>query len=483
MKPWLPLLSSFAIFNVASASAESPAAKAAATLPNVLFIFADDLGWSDVGYNGSRYYETPRIDQLAKEGMTFSNAYVAAPNCAPSRAALMFGQYAPRTGCYTVGGEEGGGPENAALRTVTSAQSVKLIPPEKICLARPLSQAGISTAIFGKWHLGEYREYLPTERGFQHGFIIPNPHKQGDFGPWETRPAVKTLEGTYQSDFLADEALKFIEHRDREKPFFVYLPFFNSIHATHEGTQVPPDEALKAKYETKPPHGDDKDPNLAAKIERMDQIIGRMMDRLDALKLRESTLVIFYSDNGGPGGYRQMGSPSTRSYTDNAPLRGGKSTLYEGGIRVPLIMRWPGVTAPGSVCDTPVTGVDFYPTLLELQGGKPPANYPLDGVSLVPLLKGQPIAERPLFWHFPVYYGNKQKNGVWVNTPCSAIREGEWKLIEFFEDHHLELFHLTTDLSETKNLATTDPERAKAMHQRLQQWQRETGAFIPKPKP
>lgn len=168
MRPILALLllSSFGISNVASALAESPAAKAAATLPNVVVILTDDLGWSDVGYNGSRYYETPRIDQLAKEGMTFSNAYFAAPNCAPSRAALMFGQYAPRTGCYTVGGEEGGGPENAALRTVTSAQSVKLIRPEKICLARPLSEAGISTAIFGKWHLGEYREYLPTERGF-----------------------------------------------------------------------------------------------------------------------------------------------------------------------------------------------------------------------------------------------------------------------------------------------------------------------------
>lgn len=453
-----------------------------AAQPNVLFIFADDLGWSDVGFNGSRYYETPRIDQLAKEGMTFPNAYVAAPNCAPSRAALMFGQYAPRTGCYTVGGEEGGGAENAAHRLVTSAQSVKLISTGKICVAKPLSEAGITTAIFGKWHLGEYREYLPTERGFQHGFIIPNPHKQGDFGPWETRPQVKSPEGVYQSDFLANEALRFIESH-REKPFFVYLPFFNSIHATHEGTQVSPDDALTKKYTKKTPHGDDKDPALAAKIERMDQIVGRLMDRLDALKLRESTLVIFYSDNGGPGGYRQMGSPGTRSYTDNAPLRGGKSTLYEGGTRVPLIIRWHGVTAPGSVCQTAVTGVDFYPTLLEVCGAKAPANYPLDGVSLVPLLKSGEIPARDLFWHFPVYYGNKQKNGVWVNTPCSAIRSGDWKLIEFFEDHHLELYHLREDLSEARNLATTEPERAKALHAKLQHWQQNTKAFIPERKP
>jgi len=458
------------------------AANAAKTArPNALFIFADDLGWSDVGFNGSRYYETPRIDRLAAEGMRFTDSYVAAPNCAPSRATLMFGQYPPRTGCYTVGGEEGGGEANAELRTVTSPKSIKTIPVEKICVARPLSDAGYNTAVFGKWHLGDYREFLPTERGFQHGFVIPNPHRLDDFGPFETRPTVENAKGVYQSDFLANEALKFIE-ANREKPFFVYLSFFNSVHATHEGSHIAPDVALKAKYATKPPVGGDKDPAFAAKVERLDQIVGRVLDKLDDLQLAKNTLVIFYSDNGGVGGYRAMGDKGTRSYTDNAPLRGGKSTLYEGGIRVPLAMRWPGVIRPGSVCATPVTSVDFYPTFLELCGANVDVTYPLDGISLVPLLKGEELKDpnRAIFWHFPVYYGNKKKNGVWVNTPCSAIRAGDFKLIEFFEDNHLELYNLRHDIGEMKNLASLNPDRARQLHEKLKQWQADTRAFIPK---
>lgn len=456
----------------------------AAERPNILFIFADDLGWSDVGFNGSRYYETPRIDRLAAEGMRFTDSYVAAPNCSPSRATLMFGQYPPRTGCYTVGGEEGGGEVNAELRRVTSPKSVKTIPVEKVCVARPLTSAGYSTAVFGKWHLGDYREFLPTERGFQQGFIIPNPHRQEDFGPFETRPPVENAKGVYQSDFLADAALKFIA-ANREKPFFVYLSFFNSVHATHEGSHIPPDEQVRARYAAKPPVGDDKDPAFAAKVERLDQVVGRVLDQIEALKLAQNTLVVFYSDNGGVGGYRAMGDHGTRSYTDNAPLRGGKSTLYEGGIRVPLAMRWPGVIRPGSVCETPVTSVDFYPTFLELCGAKADPAYTLDGVSLMPLLKGEPLNDpgRAIFWHFPVYYGNKQKNGVWVNTPCSAIRADDFKLIEFFEDNRLELYNLREDIGETKNLASSDHERATAMHRKLQQWQADTRAFIPHRNP
>lgn len=493
----------------------------AASRPNILLIFVDDLGWSDVGFNGSRYYETPRLDRLAAESLRFTDAYVAAPNCAPSRATLMFGQYPPRTGCYTVGNPENVGGFEEGLTRVTLPANRRQIPLDKICVAQPLAQAGYATAIFGKWHLGDSGDYVPTQRGFTDGFILPHEHLQDDFGPFTTLPSRPSEKGVHQSDFLVAEALKFIEEK-KAQPFFVYLSFYASVHATNQGRQISPDPSLTSKYSGKPRSGDDKDPAYAAKIEHMDRLVGRLLDRLDELKLAENTLVIFYSDNGGPGNYATMGSPTTRSFTDNSPLRGGKSTLYEGGIRVPLLIRWPGVTRPGSFCTTPVTSVDFYPTFLELAGATAPKGYPLDGQSLLPLLEHGPRATaldadtperllwspyppekahppksalqltassdllseaRPIFWHFPVYYGDRVKNAAWVNSPNSAVRLGRFKLIEFFEDHHLELYDLRADLGETTNLAERHPEITAQLHALLQTWQKTTGAFLPEPKP
>lgn len=492
----------------------------AATRPNILLIFIDNLSWSDVGFNGSRYYETPRLDRFAAESLRFTDAYVAAPNCAPSRATLMFGQYPSRTGCYTVGNPENVGGFDEGLTKVTLPTNRKQIPLDKICVAQPLANAGYATAIFGKWHLGDSGNYIPTKRGFTDGFILPLEHLQDDYGPFTTVPQRPSEKGIHQSDFLVGEALKFMEEK-RSQPFLVYLSFYASVHATNKGTQTSPDPSLTSKYYGKPRSGDDKDPAYAAKVEHMDQQVGRILDRLKELQLDSNTIVIFYSDNGGPGNYAALGSPSTRAFTDNLPLRGGKSTLYEGGVRVPLLVRWPGVTQPGTFCTTPVTSVDFYPTFLDIAQAAPPAGYPLDGRSLVPLLDNRPrptgtsadtgerllwspypapksappkseatleisddilSGARPIFWHFPIYYGNRVKDPAWVNVPNSAVRLGRFKLIEFFEDHRLELYDLRLDLGETTNLAAKYPEVTAQLHTLLQNWQKATNAFIPEPR-
>lgn len=488
--------------------------------PNILLIYADDLGWSDVGFHGSRYYETPRIDHFAAESLRFTDAYASAPLCSPSRASLMFGQYPPRTGCYSVGRPHTTPGVAEGLALLTPAENNPRIPLDKICFAQPLADAGYATAFFGKWHLGDSGDFLPFNRGFTHGFILPDVHLQDDFGPFTTIPPRPSPIGIPQSDFLVQEALSFMEeHRDR--PFFVEISFYVSVHASNKGTHTSPDPALTAKYFGKPPAGDDKDPAFAAKVGHMDRLVGHLLDRLDALGLAENTVVIFYSDNGGVGGYHQLGSPLTRSYTDNAPLRAGKATLYEGGIRVPLIIRWPGVTPVGGVCSIPVTGVDFYPTFLDLARAPAPRDYPLDGVSLLPIIHDTPRPQahgheslgralwtpypvkpaldqsppqlpvsqdllsgaRPIFWHFPVYYGNRLKNPSWVNTPNSAIRLGRFKLIEFFEEPRTELYDLVADLGEQSDISKTHPEITAQLHALLQHWQRSSGAFIPKPAP
>lgn len=501
---------------VAGSSPVLPAAP-----PNIVLILADDLGWSDVGFNGSRYYETPHLDRLAASGMRFSDAYVAAPNCAPSRASLLTGRYPPGTGCYTVGRPDNmpGVAEGMARLTLPKNQGSLAL--DQVIVAQPLQAVGYKTAYFGKWHVGDSGDYVATRRGFSHGFILPNVHLQDDFGPFTTIPSVPSPIGAYQGDYLAEAALDFVA-TNRGGPFFVFLSFYNLVHATNKGTHTSPDPALTGKYYGKPPAGDDKDPVYAAKVEHLDRVVGRILARLDELGLSSNTLVIFYSDNGGPGNYAALGSPGTRSFTDNRPLRGGKSTLYEGGIRVPLVMRWPGRISAGSVCTVPVTGVDFFPTFLELAGIAPAESLTLDGVSLLPLMEGRPLpagsshesggrmlwsayderkperrkgatevgldaggnllgGTRPIFWHFPVYYGDRLQNPAWVNTPNSAVRLGRFKLIEFFEDGHLELYDLRRDLSESENLAERHPAITAQLHALLQQWQRTSGAFIPQP--
>lgn len=456
---------------------------AKAEKPNIVLVLADDLGWTDVGCYGSKYYETPNLDRLAKQGMRFTDAYVAAPQCSPARATLIFGQYPPGTGCYAVGATDGWGEGNDVHRKVTTPQdSSKLIPTNKVSIAQALKKNGYKTAIFGKWHLGDYDEYNPMSRGFDDGFIIPKPHIQPPYGPFITRPETESPYGIYQTDFLTDEAIKFVK-KNKSQPFFLYLSYFSSVHATMKGSVLPPaGYDYTQKYRLKQPDGKDCIPEFAAKVERCDYNVGKLMDRIDQLGISENTLFIFYSDNGGVGGYAELGDDHIRSYTSNLPLKGGKSQLHEGGIRVPLIVRWPGRIKKGSVSQIPVTSVDFYPTFLDVCNGAGMKNYSLEGVSILPIFEGRQTSDlksRSIFWHFPIYYGDKNRSGVWVNSPVSAIRKGDFKLLEYFEDGHLELYNVRQDIGEKVNLVDVLTELRDSMYNELKSWQKKTNAFIP----
>lgn len=437
-------------------------AAAAERKPNIIYILADDLGYTDLGATGSRYYETPNLDRLASQGLRF-NRYYHCQNCQPTRAALMSGQYGSRTGVYTVGSEDRFSWWKRSLRPVPN---VTQLPLDRSTVAQSLRQTGFATAMFGKWHLGEQGEYHPARRGFAEAIVSMGKHF--DFS---TNPKTEIPVGMYLADFLTDKAVDFIR-RKKDMPFFLYLPHFG-VHAPH---QAKPE--LIAKFKSKSPVGGHHDPTYAAMISSVDDSVGRILAVLDELKLSENTILIFASDNGGVGGYVREGLKKAGDVTDNAPLRSGKGSLYEGGIRVPFFVRWPGVTPPGAVCETPATHVDIYPTFLEVSGGSKP-NQPLDGESLVPLFR-DPAAKLKrdvVFAHFPGYLGAGQN--TWRTTPVGVAISGEWKLLEFYEDHRLELYKLSDDVGESKNLAEIFPEKANELLVKLRAWRKETGAKMP----
>ncbi len=448
---------------------------APAARPNIIFIVADDLGWADLSSYGSQYYETPNIDSLAAAGMKFTSAY-ACPNCAPTRAALMSGQYAPRTGIYTVGSGARGLEKFRKMIPVPNRTELAL---SVVTVAEVLHAAGYRTASMGKWHLGGGK-YLPTNQGFDiniGGNERGAPGRGGYFSPYNNPNLIDGPPGEYLTDRLTEEAVRFIK-ANRDRPFFLYLPHY----AVHTPLSAKPD--LVAKWKRKPPVGGQSNPVYAAMIDSLDQGVGRILQTLDEVGLADRTVVIFYSDNGGVGGYHRAGVEANE-ITDNAPLRGGKGMLYEGGIRVPLIVRYPGVTKPGSVSDVPVINVDFYPTLAEIAGAKLDPDQVLDGTSFLPVLAsgGRARAARPpLYWHFPGYLQGKADVGAWRTTPAGAIRMGDYKLIEFFETGTIELYNLRADISEQNNLATKMPDKARELHERLVAWRKATHAPMPKKK-
>ena len=431
--------------------------------PNIIFILADDLGYTDLGCQGSRYYETPHIDRLAAQGLRFTDGHSAGPNCQPSRAALLSGQHGPRTGVYTVGSIDRFKWQSRPLRPV---DNVEELPLGKVLLPQALRSAGYATAMFGKWHLGQNGDHHPGRRGFDEAIVSMGKHV--DF---VTHPPVDVPKDAYLADFLTDKAVDFIR-RHKERPFFLYLPHFG-VHSPFQAKKE-----LLARFEAKEAAGGHRNPVYAAMIASVDESVGRVLALLDELRLADNTLVIFSSDNGGVGGYVREGLKKGGDVTDNAPLRSGKGSLYEGGIRVPWIFRWTGRITPGT-CATPITGVDLYPTLLEVTGAGRPAETTLDGVSLAPLLTGGTIDREALYWHFPGYLGAGEN--TWRTTPVGAIRSGPWKLLEYFEDGRLELYNLADDLSETRNLAAQHPDRAKELHARLQAWRKEVRAPMPTP--
>lgn len=432
--------------------------------PNIVFILADDLGWTDLAVQGSKYYETPNIDRLAAQGMRFTHGYTCGPNCQPTRAALMSGQYGPRTGVYTVGGTDR---FDTTARPLVPVENVTKLAPEKVTVAESLKKAGYATAMFGKWHLGEDPEHHPHAQGFDEAIV-----SMGQHFDFKTNPKTEYAQGTYLADFLTDRALDFLQ-RHREKPFFLYLPHF-AVHSPH---QAKADKI--AHFKPKPEAGGHHDPTYAAMISSVDDSVGRVLAKLDELKLAEKTLVIFASDNGGVGGYRAAGIPKAGDITDNAPLRGGKGMLYEGGVRVPFIFRWPGRIKPGTLSDEPIISVDLHPTLLALSGAPAPEGQPLDGLNLLPLLYGETKTLRrdALYWHFPGYLGAGA--GAWRTTPAGAVRVGDYKLLEFFEDGRLELYNVREDVGQKHDLAKEKPDMVRDLHAKLLAWREAVKAPMP----
>ena len=428
--------------------------------PNIVLIFMDDLGWKDVGYMGSEYYETPNIDRLAGQGMVFTDAYTNAPNCAPTRACLMSGQYGPRHGIYTVGSSKRGKSKDRKLIPI---ENTTQLPGDTVTIAEDLKRAGYATAMLGKWHLGG--DPGPEGQGFD---VVATRNEAGFRKYWRDKKNGSGRE--YLTDWLTDKAIDFMDENS-DRPFFLYL----SHHAVHKPLRAK--QELIEKYKEKPGSHGQNNPTYAAMIESSDQSVGRVLDKLDEMGVADNTFVMFYSDNGGYGGYQKWGIKKDE-ITSQAPLRGGKGMLYEGGIRVPMAVRWPGVVEPGSTCDTPVTSIDLFPTFQDVAGLQKRPDHVLDGESMVPLLDQIGGLERDaIFWHSPVYL--QANKGTFRTRPGGAIRMGEYKLHEYFEDGHLELYNLADDIGERHNLVDEMPQKTRELHRRMKQWRRSVDAPVP----
>ena len=430
--------------------------------PNILLILLDDLGWTDLHCQGNERLSTPNIDRLASEGMRFTDAYAAAPVCSPTRAAILTGQAPARLRITNHISGRDFVPDGA---TLLPAEMRRHLPLEHETIAEHLRAAGYATGFFGKWHVAGVPgrqgkgqlEFYPEQQGFDvnvGGCAAGGPPTY--FDPYRIHNLPPRREGEYLPDRLADETIAFMRaHRDR--PFFAALWNY-TVHWPMEAPQE-----LIAKYEKRLGPGL-KDARYGAMIEAMDAALGRILAEIDALRLRERTLVIFTSDNG-----------ALLSVADLRPLRLGKGYLYEGGIRVPLIVRWPGVVRPGSVCSTPVVSTDLFPTMLAAAGRAPAKNTPQDGESMVPLLRETGGLKRDtLYFHYPNYAWHRS------NRLGGAIREGNYKLIEWFDDDSVELYDLEADLSETRDLAGRMPDRATALRDKLRAWRTRVGAAMPR---
>ncbi|SKB01101.1 Arylsulfatase A [Prosthecobacter debontii] len=452
-------------------------ALAADSRPNIVFFLVDDLGQRDIGCYGSTFYETPNVDRLAKEGARFTDAYAACPVCSPTRAAVQTGRWPQRTGIT----DYIGAPMKPGLWT----RNTKLLPAsysdrlahEEVTMAEMLKAAGYATFFAGKWHLGP-EGWWPENQGYDHnlgGVDRGGPYGRGKyFVPYDNPRLPDGPEGEHLPDRLATEANKFIE-ASKDKPFFAFFSFYS----VHTPLQSRPD--LEKKYEEKRNRlglkaewgkEDTREvrlvqelPVYAGMVEAMDLAVGKVLAKLDELGLAENTLVIFTSDNGGL-------STSEGSPTSNLPLRGGKGWMYEGGIREPLVIRWPAVVKPGRVVDTPVSSPDYFATAMELAQGKTTSQ--VDGLSLLPVLRGGSLPERPLYWHYP-HYGNQG------GAPGAAVREGDWKLIEWYEDGKRELFNLREDIGETDDVARAHPDKVAALAAKLEAWRKDVGALMPTP--
>lgn len=495
---------------------------------NIVVFLVDDMGWSDLGCYGSTFYKTPRIDHFAKQGVRFTEAYAASHVCSPSRGAFISGEYPARTHLT----DWLKGRKNYPFQRLLNAEVVQHLPDGKPTLPEILHENGYATAIFGKWHLGD--DSASTE---QQGFDIHVPQWNEGwpngtyFSPYHMKGLEGGPEGEYLTDRLTTEALKWVDH-NKDHPFFLYLAHF----AVHDPIEGPPH--LVEKYMHKLQHGSrpeqgppyileqnpdqqkvftrkelnamlrdsgysgyrmfpnrivkvkqfQDNPEFAAMVESVDESLGKVMTRLREDGLADHTIVIFASDNGGmsaanffkPERSIPLSMLNKAFATSNLPLRGGKGWLYEGGIRVPTIIYWPGHGVHGVSSDVPIMNIDFYPTLLAMLGISAPKDYPLDGMSIVPLLTGDKpgtdsIARRPLYWHFPQYSNHG------AQSPGGAIRVGDYKLLEYFENYTVQLFDLKTDPGEQHDLSSAEPGRVKKMQEMLHAWRKRIHANMPTP--
>lgn len=425
--------------------------------PNVIHINIDDLGVMDVGFMGDKRYSTKNIDKLASQGMVFTNGYAPAANCAPSRACVLTGQLPMRHGVYTVGSSERG---KASTRKIIPTENTLHVDDSNLVLPEAFKKAGYVTCQIGKWHIGKD----PKTQGVDINIGGSSwGHPKSYFSPYKNPQLADGPKGEYLTDRLTNEAIKFLKE-NKDKKFFLYFPYY-TVHTPLQGRKD-----LVQKYK------DNKDlnANYSAMIECLDENIGRLMTVVDELGLRENTIVVFTSDNGG-----------IRKVSKQDPFRAGKGSYYEGGTRVPFAIRWPKKIKAGSRVDTPVTGLDFYPTYMDILGLKLEGKT-LDGDSIKPLLEGGPMKERPLFWHFPIYLqaysvGNDgSRDPLFRTRPGSTMRLGKWKLHEYFEDGAYELYDLSSDIGETNNLASSMPEKVNELAAILNKWRTKHNAPVPK---
>ncbi|ANH83081.1 hypothetical protein A8C56_20715 [Niabella ginsenosidivorans] len=516
---------------VYSQSAHRPSTGSPAKKWNIIFFLADDLGWKDLGYQGSSFYETPHIDNFSKQGFCFSQAYAACQVCSPTRASILTGQYPARLGLT----DWLPGRKDFSFQKLKNVRSEQHLPYNANPLPAVLKENGYATAVYGKWHLGE--DSASTQKqGFD--VHVPQYNKGWPNGTYFSPFDMKGLEGGPKGEYLTDrlttEAMKWME-QNRERPFFLYLAQF-AVHdpiqgrgdlvvkyekkknklpkkdslpfilegnpddpaaftrdqlnqrlndGQHQGIKVFADRTVKIKQRQ-------DNPQFAALVENMDENFGRVVDKVKELGIEDHTIIIFFSDNGGMSA-ANFGNPARNVSvcdadkafsTSNYPLRGGKGWLYEGGIREPLIIYWPGHTKPGAHSDIPVISTDFYATILDMVGlgARPRGQNGVDGSSLVPLLEGneqqaQQLKNKPLFWHFP-HYSNHG-----AQSPGGAIRYGDYKLIEYFENNTVELFNIKEDPYEQHNLAATEKAKAGELQSMLHQWRKDVGAKMPAANP
>lgn len=440
--------------------------------PNIVFVLADDLGWADLPLYGNKFNEAPKLDQLASEGMRFTNAYAAGPVCSPTRASIMSGQYPARIGII----DFIRGHWRPYEKVIVPQNRTQYLPLEVITIAEALKSSGYATGYFGKWHLGNEEKYHPLNQGFDIANVGTKYYGE-EFSPPRPHDPNRRL-----SELLTDFGIEFIE-KNKDNPFFLFIAHFD-VHVQLDANV----DLIKRYKEKQKVDGYPCNVIYAAMIEHLDRSVGRINDKLKELGLDENTLFIFFSDNGGlrmrgdkgpliAQRRREIYEGDSLLYiaTENTPLRREKGTLYEGGVREPMIVKWPAKIKPGSTSNSIVFSVDFFPTLVSVAGGNLPENQVFDGKNIVPVFTGdKEMEERTIFWHYPVYHHD---------IPASAVRSGDWKLIHNLVDSGYQLYNLKEDISEMNNLSDVYPEKQKELSKMLNQWRTEVDAEFPVTNP